>query len=390
MAIVAGAALLAAASLETTSSSQVLRPLDKTALRKIVESTAKELMVPGAVVILRTPIGDFSTTFGTTTFGGTVPVSADQHIRVGSNTKTWVGTVILQQVQEGLLKLDDPVSKFRSDVPNSNNITITHLLNMRSGLFNYSETPELNQILDREPLKVWTPNQLLALAFKHPPYFAPGAGFHYSNTNTVLLGLIAEKLEGGKPLARILQDRLFIPLRLKNTVFPDITSNAIPEPHPRGYMYGDNMLTMGSPPALPAAMQAAARARTLKPNDYTDANPSWGWAAGAGISSANDLVTWVRALVSGQLLNTEMQKKRLASVQSTNPDTAQYGLGIAKFGGKLYGHTGELPGFNSFMGHDPDNGVTLVVWTNLAPSVDGRDPASEIAKSLIGQIYAKK
>jgi D-alanyl-D-alanine carboxypeptidase len=390
MAIVAGAALLAAASLETTSSSQVLRPLDKTALRKIVESTAKELMVPGAVVILRTPIGDFSTTFGTTTFGGTVPVSADQHIRVGSNTKTWVGTVILQQVQEGLLKLDDPVSKFRSDVPNGNNITITHLLNMRSGLFNYSETPELNQILDREPLKVWTPNQLLALAFKHPPYFAPGAGFHYSNTNTVLLGLIAEKLEGGKPLARILQDRLFIPLRLKNTVFPDITSNAIPEPHPRGYMYGDNMLTMGSPPALPAAMQAAARARTLKPNDYTDANPSWGWAAGAGISSANDLVTWVRALVSGQLLNTEMQKKRLASVQSTNPDTAQYGLGIAKFGGKLYGHTGELPGFNSFMGHDPDNGVTLVVWTNLAPSVDGRDPASEIAKSLIGQIYAKK
>jgi D-alanyl-D-alanine carboxypeptidase len=390
MAIVAGAALLAAASLETTSSSQVLRPLDKTALRKIVESTAKELMVPGAVVILRTPIGDFSTTFGTTTFGGAVPVSADQHIRVGSNTKTWVGTVILQQVQEGLLKLDDPVSKFRSDVPNGNNITITHLLNMRSGLFNYSETPELNQILDREPLKVWTPNQLLALAFKHPPYFAPGAGFHYSNTNTVLLGLIAEKLEGGKPLARILQDRLFIPLRLKNTVFPDITSNAIPEPHPRGYMYGDNMLTMGSPPALPAAMQAAARARTLKPNDYTDANPSWGWAAGAGISSANDLVTWVRALVSGQLLNTEMQKKRLASVQSTNPDTAQYGLGIAKFGGKLYGHTGELPGFNSFMGHDPDNGVTLVVWTNLAPSVDGRDPASEIAKSLIGQIYAKK
>ena len=74
MAIVAGAALLAAASLETTSSSQVLRPLDKTALRKIVESTAKELMVPGAVVILRTPIGDFSTTFGTTTFGGAVPV----------------------------------------------------------------------------------------------------------------------------------------------------------------------------------------------------------------------------------------------------------------------------------------------------------------------------
>lgn len=388
LAIIAGAALLSAASLDRTPSSHALRPLDKTALQKIVETTAKDLLVPGAVAILRTPIGDFSTTFGSATFGGSVSVSADQHIRVGSNTKTWIGTVILQQAQEGLLNLDDPVAKFRSDVPNGNNITITQLLNMRSGLFNYSETPELNQLLDRQPLKVWTPDELLALAFKHPPYFAPGAGFHYSNTNTVLLGLIAEKLDGGKALARIFQDRLFAPLRLKK-MFPDITSNALPEPHPRGYMYGNNLLTMGSPPALPTAMQAAAKAGTLKPNDYTGSNPSWGWAAGAGISTANELVIWVQALVGGKLLNAEMQKKRLASVQATNPDSAQYGLGIAKFGGKLYGHTGELPGFNSFMGHDPDNGVTLVVWTNLAPSVDGRDPASEIAKSLIGQIYAK-
>jgi D-alanyl-D-alanine carboxypeptidase len=85
-----------------------------------------------------------------------------------------------------------------------------------------------------------------------------------------------------------------------------------------------------------------------------------------------------------------MQKKRLASVQpitSDNPNGALYGLGIAKFG-TLYGHTGELPGFNSFMGNDPDNAVTLIVWTNLAPSVDGRDPATTIARALIGQIYA--
>jgi D-alanyl-D-alanine carboxypeptidase len=256
-------------------------------------------------------------------------------------------------------------------------------------LFNYSETLELNQILDSHPLKVWTQDELLALAFKNPPYFPPGAAFHYSNTNTVLLGLIAEQLDGGKPLAKVFQDRLLTPLSLKDTMFPAITSNAIPDAHPRGYMYGTNVETMGSPPALSPDMQAAARAGTLKPNDYTDDNPSWGWAAGAGISTANELVTWVQALVGGKLLNAEMQKKRLASVlpiTPDNPDGALYGLGIAKFG-KLYGHTGELPGFNSFMGNDPDNAVTLVVWTNLAPSVDGRDPATTIARALIGQIY---
>jgi D-alanyl-D-alanine carboxypeptidase len=390
IAFVVGAALLVAACLGSQSSAPVLLPINKVALQHTVETTAKDLLVPGAVVILRTPIGDFSTAFGTTTFRGTTPVSFDQHLRVGSNTKTWTGTVILQQVQEGLLSLDDPVSKFRSDVPNGKNITISQLLNMRSGLFNYSETLELNQILDSQPLKVWTQDELLALAFKNPPYFPPGAAFHYSNTNTVLLGLIAEQLDGGKPLAKVFQDRLLTPLGLKDTVFPAITSNEIPDPHPRGYMYGTNVETMGSPPALPADVQTAARARTLKPNDYTDDNPSWGWAAGAGISTANELVTWVQALVGGKLLNADMQKKRLASVLPITPDDpngALYGLGIAKFG-KLYGHTGELPGFNSFMGSDPDNAVTLVVWTNLAPSVDGRDPATTIARALIGQIYA--
>ena len=155
-------------------------------------------------------------------------------------------------------------------------------------------------------------------------------------------------------------------------------------------MYGDNVLTMGSPPALPDDMQAAARAGTLAPGDQTDANPSWGWAAGAGISTANDLVTWVQALVGGTLLHADLQARRLASVlpiDPSNPNSASYGWGIAKFG-PLYGHTGELPGYNSFMGHDPVNRVTLVVWTNLAPTVDGRDPATTIAAALIRLLYA--
>ena len=373
-----------------TTNPAALRPIDRVEMQGMVERVAKEMLVPGAVVALRTPAGDFTATYGVTTYRGSTPTSLDQHVRVGSNTKTWTGTVILQLVQEGRLKLDDPVSKYRPDVPNGANITIEQLLAMRSGLFNYSTTLELNKTLDEQPLKAWTQEELLALAFQHPPEFPPGARFGYSNTNTVLLGLIAEKLEGGRPLATIMRDRLFTPLKLNATLFPDIRSNVLPAPFARGYMYGNNVLTMGTPPDLPPDMQAAARAGTIAPGDQTDANPSWGWAAGAGISTANDLVTWVRALVRGGLLNADLQSRRLASVRPIdpgNPMSAGYGWGIAKFG-PMFGHTGELPGYNSFMGHDPMRDVTLVIWTNLAPSVDGRDPATAIARELIFMIYA--
>jgi D-alanyl-D-alanine carboxypeptidase len=370
-----------------TDAHPALNPIDAAALQASVEKLARDMLVPGAVVILKTPRGDFSTRYGVNAYKGTAPTAFDQHIRIGSNTKTWVGTVILQQVQEGRLKLDDPVSKYRSDVPNGRNITIEQLLSMRSGLFNYSTTNELNQTLDDKPLKVWTPDELLAMAFAQPAQ-PPGKGFAYSNTNTVLLGLIAQQLEGGKPLEDILRDRLFAPLGLKNTFLPARTSNLLPEPRSRGYMYGNNVLTNGT--ALPPAMQAEARAGTLAPVDHTDANPSWGWAAGAGISTANEVVQWVQALVSGRLLNADLQARRLASVQPinpANPASAQYGWNIARFG-KLYGHTGELPGYNTFMGHDPVNNVTLVIWTNLAPAADGRDPATTMAVALVGQIFA--
>ncbi len=384
------AAGLAAACGGPSAKRPALRPIDVAAMRGTVERLAKEMLVPGAVVILRTPSGEFTTTYGVTTYRGAAPTGFEQHVRVGSNTKTWTGTVILQHVQEGRLRLDDTVSKYRPDVPNGGQITIEQLLAMRSGLHNYTTTRELNQTLDRQPTKAWTQDELLSFAYKHPPAFAPGTAFGYSNTNTVLLGLIAQQLEGGKPLSAIMRDRLFAPLGLKNTLFPDITSRVMPEPYSRGYMYGDNVLTMGSPPALPDDMQAAARAGTLAPGDQTEANPSWGWAAGAGISTANDLIAWVQALVGSKLLNADLQARRLASVlpaDPSNPNSASYGWGIAKFG-NLYGHTGELPGYNSFMGHDPSNGVTLVVWANLAPTVDGRDPATTIAAALIGLLYA--
>jgi D-alanyl-D-alanine carboxypeptidase len=369
------------------SAQPALKPVDPAALQGTLDKLAAEMMVPGAAMLLRTPEGEFVGTYGSRGLEDRTPVTIDDHIRVGSNTKTWTGTVILQMVQEGKIALSDPVSKYRPDVPDGGDITIEQLLNMRSGLFNYSTTFVLNDALDREPLRVWKPDELLAIAYAVPPYFPPGQGYRYSNTNTVLLGLIAEKIEG-KPLETILEDRLFAPLGLKDTLLPPRSSNAIPEPHPRGYMYTDNVLTLATN-AIPPDLQIAARNGKLLPNDQTDVNPSWGWAAGAGISTARDLATWVEAMTQGKVLGPELQKIRMASLrpQSDNdPGGALYGLGIAQFG-PLYGHTGELPGFNTFMGNDPVNKVTLIVWTNLAPAADGRDPATTIARALLGHVY---
>ncbi|MFF1829614.1 serine hydrolase domain-containing protein [Paenarthrobacter sp. NPDC058040] len=369
------------------TASAALRPFDAAALRADFERNAKELLVPGAVVVLRTPEGTLTASYGTGVRGSDRPVTVDDHVRVGSVTKTWTTTVILQLVQEGKLALNDPVSKYRPDVPGGDKITLEQLMTMRSGLFNYTETLELNTAMDKEPQKVWTPDQLLALAYAHPPYFAPGEGFHYSNTNTVLLGLIAEKIDG-KQLGEVFKERIFDPLGLKGTVFPEGAANTVPEPHPNGYFYGDNVLTM-TKPALPDDMQQQATAGTLEPHDVTNNNPSWAWAAGSGVSTANDLVTLGEGLVNGKLLDAKIQQQRLDSVQATDPNTpggALYGWGIGKFG-NLYGHTGELPGFNTFMGSDPANQVTLVVGTNLAPAADGRDPATTIARSLIGKVY---
>jgi D-alanyl-D-alanine carboxypeptidase len=381
------AASLVFVSLPTQALGRATLTVDPVALKSTLDSMAKDLLVPGAVMLLRTPDGETIITYGKRGLDDPAPVTADDHIRIGSNTKTWTGTVILQMIEEGKLALDDAVSKYRPDVPNGDNITLEMLLTMRSGLFNYSTTYKMNHLLDTEPRKIWNPDDLLAIAFELPPYSAPGQEFHYSNTNTILLGMIAEQIDG-KPLGTIFHDRIFAPLGLANSHFPASSSNAIPSPHPRGYMYTNNVITLATN-AIPPDLQYHAKLGTLKPNDQTDANPSWGGAAGAGISTARDLATYAEALANGKLLGPTMQKRRLDSVQPANPDDPQsalYGLGIAKFG-PMYGHTGELPGFNTFMGSDPVNHVTLIVWTNLAPAADGRDPATTIAKALVGQVY---
>src|SRR6516225_2431526 len=156
------------------ASPTALKPFDPVAFQGAVEATAKELLLPGAMVLLRTPQGEFAFGYGSTELGMSTPPRAGTHFRIASNTKTMTAAVIVLLVQEGKLRFDDPVSKYVEGVPNGDNITIRELLKMRSGLYNHTTAPELAESLDNNPTRVWISQDLLAIAFKRPPLFAPG------------------------------------------------------------------------------------------------------------------------------------------------------------------------------------------------------------------------
>ncbi|GAA3102515.1 serine hydrolase domain-containing protein [Pseudonocardia yunnanensis] len=369
-----------------------LKTIDPAALQATVDATVKELLIPGAVVVLRTPQGDFTTVSGTTLLGAESPPSADTYFRIASNTKTMTAAVIVLMAQEGKLQFTDPISRYVPDVPNGENITIAQLLTMRSGLYDYTSAPELSAALDTDPTKVWTPQEVLAIAFRHPPNFPPGTEYAYCNTNYALLGLVAEKIDG-KPLAAIFQDRLFAPQGLQQIKLPPSDSNSIPDPYSHGYMYGGSAFALMDIP-YPPDMQAAARAGTLQPTDYTNQNPSYASAAGGAVATADDLATWIRALVEGRVFNADYQRQWLDSLQPEDPTTPngqQYGYGITQQrfapNASMYYHGGELPGFNSFIGYDPANKVTLVIWTNLTVSLDGEHTANALLLKVLDQVY---
>jgi D-alanyl-D-alanine carboxypeptidase len=386
------ASLLLGVALTGIDSPTALKPITQAALQTMVETTARQLLVPGAVVLLRTPQGEFTATYGTTQLGTTTPPTVDTHFRIASNTKTMTAAIVVQLAQEGKLSFDDPVSKYVPGVPNGGNITIAELLDMRSGLYNVTDAPEVAVAADRDPAKAWAPAELLAIAFARPPNFPPGTRFEYCNTNYVLLGLIIEKLDR-KPLAEAMQDRLFAPLGLHQTALPPSSVYTMPAPYSHGYLYGSSSVAFAGTPPYSAALKAAARAGTLLPTDYTGLNHSFAGAAGGVVSTSNDLATWIQALVAGRVLNATYQRRWLDSLRPEDPNKPngqRYGYGITQFfwgPNTVYFHGGETAGFNSFMGYDPKNHVTLVVWTNLTLSLDENVTANAIMLKVLELAY---
>lgn len=367
-----------------------LERIDQSALQAVVDETARRLYVPGALVLLRTPQGEFTAAYGTARLGAQIRPRRHTYFRIASITKTMTSAVVLQLAQERKLRLRDRISKYVSGVPNGDNITLAQLLGMRSGLYDYTSAPKMTGFLDHQPTKAWTPRELLDISFAHPPNFPPGTAYEYSNTNYALLGLVVEKVDR-RPLAAAMRERLFRPLGLRDTLLPPRTSNTIPEPHAHGYLYGSSsIVTTGIPnPPYGPKLVAAIEAGKIQPNDYTGVNHSFATAAGGVISTADDVETWIRALVSGRVLNAEYQRIWRNSLKPADGGL-DYGFGINRLrwaGNTFYLHGGETVGYNSEAGYDPANKLTLVLWTNLTVSPTKELTANALMLKILDLVY---
>ncbi|MDX6740749.1 serine hydrolase domain-containing protein [Actinocorallia sp. A-T 12471] len=335
-------------------------PLDTGTTRRLDEAV-KGVMhvanVPGVIVGFWRPGSDpYVRAFGVADKDDNTPMRPGLHMRIGSVTKTFTVTAVLQLVDDGKIGLDDPISKYVSGVPDGDGITVRQLAEMRSGLFSYTEDPQWEKDMLANPMRAWTPRELLKYAFDHPPVFAPGAKFQYSNTNTILLGLAVEKVSG-RELHEYLTTEVIEPSGLKDTTFP--TDASFPEPHAQGYTAQDEQ---------------------GKIVNATDWNPSWAWAAGAMTSTLDDMKKWAPVLAKGTLLKPATQAARV-NAPSVGISGLRYGLGIFDDNGWL-GHNGSLPGYQTVVVQLPEQEATLVVLANTDIPHDGNEVSTLFAQAI--------
>ena len=333
-------------------------PAEKLAkLEKAIDDTMKANNIPGAVVGAWFPgEGTYTAAKGYRDRITKEPMPIDAHFRVGSETKSFTGTVILQLVDEGQITLDQKVGTILNGVPNGDKISVRNLLNMTSGLPNYSDTDAFNQHLWNTPTEFVPLNQLLEWGYSKPNRFQPDEEFEYSNTNTVLLGkIIAQKT--GMTVAEAFKKRLYEPLGMTQTSWPE--TRELPEPSVRGY---------------------TDDTEDRHEVDATNYNPSWTNAAGQLVSDLQDMRIWAKSCGQGSLISPEMQVERLKWVDlPTAPKF--YGLAIGKAGGWLH-HQGEMPGFNAIAAYLPEKDAVMVVLCNANIPWDQAGPAARIMKAM--------
>ncbi|WP_327402576.1 beta-lactamase family protein [Streptomyces sp. NBC_01288] len=329
-------------------------------LDKAIADVRKDAAIPGVAVGLWMPgKGCYVRATGVADKVTRQPMSTDFYSRIGSETKTFTVTALLQLVDERRIGLDDPISRYVHGVPNGRHITLRHLAEMRSGLFPYSADADFAHDLLSDPTRSFTPQELLAYGYKHRNTAAPGKVFVYNNSNLVLLGLVIEKVTGHH-IAEVINRRVLRPAHLDQTLFPDGPNvREFPEPHAHGYT---NQTLSG----------AVA--------DSTDWNPSWGWSAGAMISTMHDLRSWAKTVATGELLSPETQKQRLKVLPTSFPGL-DYGLGIFETGGWI-GHNGSIPGYESVTVYLPALKATLVVLINTDITTGGQEPSTLLARAI--------
>ena len=286
----------------------------------------------------------------------------DGEVRIGSNTKTFVAVVILQLVQEGKITLDEPIETYLPGLLHGEGIdgakiTVRQLLQHTSGLPEYTDTvpgeTDIFQIRDN----YYSTRDLLDVALSKPAAFEPGSQFKYTNTNYIVLSLLAEKVTH-RPLAEQITKRITEPLGLNHTYYPNPGEEEIRGTHPHGYH----------------------RNSQGELEDITRKDPSEAGGAGAMISTPSELGTFIQATFNGTLLTQDSIAEMKKTVDTGQPNHG-YGLGIFSMslscGGEAWGHTGGFPGYTTQNMVGPDGtSVTIASTALLQAIVDPSDTAA--------------
>ncbi|MGH7204378.1 MAG: serine hydrolase domain-containing protein [Candidatus Levyibacteriota bacterium] len=295
---------------------------------------------------------------GSIQLDGDKKVPFNAHFRTGSDTKTMVATILLQLEGEGKLSLDDSVEKWLPGVVDGNGydgskITVRELLQHTSGIFDYTTDSgfEATFLTPEEFLANRThhyePRDLINIALSHPPVFAPGTNWSYSNTNYIIAGEVIKAVTGNT-WDKELKKRIINPLGLDGTSVPG-DSLTIPGPNAEGY----NIYT--SDPA------------TRVYTDTTEDNMTWGGSAGAVITTTHDENRFLSALLKGKLL----KPTQLAEMKNTvdlGPGIG-YGLGLLHETfpcsngntGEFWGHDGGVIGYTTYVLGTPDGNRNLTL-----------------------------
>ncbi|MER6028402.1 serine hydrolase domain-containing protein [Streptomyces sp. NPDC001851] len=334
--------------------------------RKAIEA-AVAAGVPGATATAKDAHGTWSATAGVGDLRTGEPRSTADRYRVGSITKTFVATVLLQLEAEGRLSLDDTVDRWLPGVVHGHghdgrHITVRQLLNHTSGIANYTEDADFGRDyfteagFARHRYETVGPRRLVAVAMRHEPSFAPGTSWRYSNTNFVVAGMVIEKVTGHSYATEI-ERRIIRPLRLRATSLPG-TKVTVPRPSSRAY----SKFTDPNSPAY----------------DVTTLNPSFASAAGEMISDSADLDRFYSALLRGKLLPPEQLKEMKTTVEARGIPDARYGLGLMDTrltcGVHVWGHGGGIHGSASAAVTTPDGRHSLALnfngdWSGDADAV---------------------
>lgn len=319
---------------------------------------------PGAVIYLAQ--GDqvlYKKALGKANIELEVAMQPEYTFRLGSITKQFTACAILKLAEEGKLTLRDDIHKYIPDYPiKSHEISIEALLTHTAGVKNYTGLSSFTEALKRKDL---TPKELVDLFKNEALEFAPKTGYKYSNSGYILLGYIIEKVTG-KSYANYMEEAIFKPLGMKNTQYDNALSlvpGRVPGYTPRNGVYRNaDYLSMTVP-----------------------------YAAGALISTAEDLQKWYIGLHNGKILRPETLKKAFSSYSLENGQLTGYGYGW-EIGNvqqqTTVKHVGVINGFSSYTAYMPTENLSISILKNYESSADADILASKILALQLGQPYA--